>query len=75
MTINILALGGDGIGPEILAKGLRLGEFLADRVGIELRVEYDLLHGASWGKHGSFCTQNVLEQARKANAVLVGGPE
>lgn len=78
MQIDILALGGDGIGPEILAEGLRVAEVLADRAGLEMRVEHDLLHGASWDVHGSFCTDAVLARAKAADAVLVGavgGPE
>lgn len=78
MRVNILALGGDGIGPEILAQGLRIAETLADRAGLELQVDYDLLHGASWEVHGTFCTKNVLDKAKASDAVLVGavgGPQ
>ena len=69
---DILALGGDGIGPEILAQGLRVASVLAERAGIRLNVDFDDLHGASYDKHGTFCTESVLETARQSTAVLVG---
>ena len=75
---KILALGGDGIGPEILEEGIRLAEHLSTTAGLPLDIESGLLHGASYEEHGSFCTDEVLEKAKAADAVLVGavgGPE
>lgn len=69
---RVLALGGDGIGPEILAHGLHVAKVLADQSGIGLTVEEDLLHGASWERHGTFCTEKVLDKARRSDAVLIG---
>ncbi|MBO9449928.1 3-isopropylmalate dehydrogenase [Tropicibacter sp. R16_0] len=72
MKKRILALGGDGIGPEILESGLRVATHLAQRAGIELHITHDLLHGASWDVHNTFCTEEVLHQAKTSDAVLVG---
>lgn len=72
MQINILALGGDGIGPEILEQGLRVTHALADRAGLKLNVTHNLLHGAAWEAHGTFCTEETLAQAKASDAVLVG---
>ncbi len=72
MTYRVLALGGDGIGPEILGYGIAAAEVLAARAGVTLEVTYDLLHGACWDEHGVFCTEDVLAQARASDAVLVG---
>lgn len=75
---RILALGGDGIGPEILDQGLRVAAFLNNAAGLDLEVEHDLLHGASYDAAGTFCSDRVLAKARAADAVLVGavgGPE
>ncbi len=69
---TVLALGGDGIGPEILEQGLRVADRLAELAGIDLSVQHGLLHGASWDVHGTFCTPEVLKQARNSDAVLVG---
>jgi 3-isopropylmalate dehydrogenase len=70
---RIIALPGDGIGPEIMdaARELlaRIGEFqLVDR----------LVGGASIDEHGSALTDEVLEDCRRSDAVLlaaVGGPK
>ena len=78
MKKQVLALGGDGIGPEILDQGLRVAQHLAARAGVELGIKQGLLHGGSWEAHGTFCTDEVLEQARASDAVLigaVGGPQ
>ena len=77
-TFRVLALGGDHIGPEVVAAGLRVLRHVGQREGIAFEVEEDLLGGASWDAHGTFCTDAVLEKARQADAVLVGavgGPE
>lgn len=75
---RILALGGDGIGPEILDQGLRVAAFLSNAARLDLEVEHDLLHGASHDTIGTFCSDRVLAKARAADAVLVGavgGPD
>ncbi|MEL6768114.1 MAG: 3-isopropylmalate dehydrogenase [Pseudomonadota bacterium] len=75
---QLLVLGGDGIGPEIAAYGLRVAEHLAKDAGIVLTVTEDVLHGAAWERHGTFCTEATLQAARQADAVLVGavgGPQ
>ena len=68
---KILALGGDGIGPEILAEGLRVLDWVTGQAEMSLEIYYDVLHGASWDLHGTFCTDEVLDMARASDAVLV----
>ena len=78
MHKTVLALGGDGIGPEILDQGLRVVRRLAELSQTSLSIEKGLLHGASWEAHKKFCTDSVLEQAKASDAVLVGavgGPQ
>ena len=72
MHKTVLALGGDGIGPEILDQGLRVVRRLAELSQTSLSIEKGLLHGASWEAHKKFCTDSVLEQAKASDAVLVG---
>lgn len=71
-AFKILALGGDGIGPEILAAGLRAAEAAAGGVGVALDAEHVLLDGASRDARGTFCSEQVLVKARGADAMLVG---
>jgi 3-isopropylmalate dehydrogenase len=75
---RVLALGGDHIGPEVTQAALRVLRHAADAFDMPVEVEEDLLGGASWDIHGTFCTDAVLEKARCADATLVGavgGPE
>ncbi|TFG85717.1 MAG: 3-isopropylmalate dehydrogenase [Hyphomicrobiales bacterium] len=70
--LSVLVLGGDGIGPEVVAAGVRLLEAVAAREGLRLLLEEDLLHGAAWEAHGTFCRDETVAKARTADAVLVG---
>jgi 3-isopropylmalate dehydrogenase len=70
--VKILALGGDGIGPEILDQGLSVANRIAQIANIDIEWEHGLLHGASYEAHGTFCSEKVLAQARNSDAVLVG---
>src|SRR3954467_9377428 len=70
---RILALPGDGIGPEIMAAARELLE----RVG-EFEIEERLVGGASIDAHGTALTDEVLDDCRRSDAVLlaaVGGPK
>ena len=78
MTFKVLALGGDGIGPEVMSAALRVLEVAAAEAGLSVDVTEDLLHGASWERYGTFVRRETLERARNADALLVGavgGPE
>jgi 3-isopropylmalate dehydrogenase len=70
---RIVALPGDGIGPEIMAPALELLGTVAD-----VEVSEQVFGGASIDAHGTALTDDVLEACRGADAVLlaaVGGPK
>src|SRR4051794_11638074 len=70
---RIVALPGDGIGPEIMAAARRLLDELG---GFE--IEEQPIGGASIDAHGTALTDEVLEACRRSDAVLlaaVGGPK
>lgn len=69
---TVLALGGDGIGPEVVNAGLEVLEAAADAAGLRIEVEEDLLHGAAWERYGTFCRDETLARAQVVDAVLVG---
>ena len=69
---TVLALGGDGIGPEVVNAGLEVLLAAADTAGLKIEVEEDLLHGAAWERYGTFCRDETISRARDADAVLVG---
>jgi 3-isopropylmalate dehydrogenase len=73
MTVRIVTLPGDGIGPEIMAPTLELLGGLG-----EFEFEEHLFGGASIDAHGTALTDEVLDACRGADAVLlaaVGGPK
>ncbi len=69
---SLLAMGGDGIGPEVLSSGLAVFEAVARRAGIDYEIEHDLLHGVAWDAYGTFCRDETVARAKAADAVLVG---
>ena len=74
MKQTLLLLPGDGIGPEVVAQARRIAEALVP----DVRIEEGLVGGASFDAHGTPLTEETLERARKASAVLlgaVGGPK
>lgn len=74
--MKILILPGDGIGPEIVGQAVRvLEKFKAEGVPIEL--SHGLLGGAAHDAHGHPYPDVTQQQARAADAILlgcVGGP-
>ena len=78
MAFKVLALGGDGIGPEVVDAALRLLEVAAKSIRLPLDLSEDLLHGACWEKNGTFLQPETLDRASQSDALLVGatgGPQ
>jgi len=70
---RIVALPGDGIGPEVMASGLEVLRAVAD-----VEVQEHAFGGAAIDLHGIALTDEVLAACRDADAVLlgaVGGPK
>jgi 3-isopropylmalate dehydrogenase len=74
---NILVLPGDGIGPEIVAEAVKVLDCLkADGLAVEL--EQGLVGGSAYDAMGHPLPEDTLNQARAADAILlgaVGGPQ
>jgi 3-isopropylmalate dehydrogenase len=77
MTKKILVLPGDGIGPEIVAEAVKvLNKLRAD--GLDVSLGEGLIGGAAYDAKGCPLPQETLQQARQADAILlgaVGGPQ
>jgi len=77
MTISLVALPGDGIGPEVTDAALRvMGRVLAES-GHQLAVRHLAIGGASLDRYGQPLTDEALQACRQSQAVLlgaVGGP-
>jgi 3-isopropylmalate dehydrogenase len=75
---KIVALPGDGIGPEVIGAARRLLDEVAARFGAQFEVEELPIGGVSIDEHGVPLIPEVLDRCRAADAVLlgaVGGPK
>jgi 3-isopropylmalate dehydrogenase len=69
-TFNLAVIGGDGIGPEVVAEGLKVLDAVAGP-GIFTPTNYDL--GASrWQRTGEVLPDSVLEELAAADVILFG---
>ena len=71
-TLNIAVIGGDGIGPEVVAEGLKVLAAVTGQGGPKVQTtEYDL--GARrWLATGETLPESVLEELRGHDAILLG---
>jgi 3-isopropylmalate dehydrogenase len=71
-TINLAVIPGDGIGPEVVAEGLKVLEAVAGRHDVTFaRSRYDL--GAQrWHATGETLPDSVLAEIRGHDAILLG---
>jgi 3-isopropylmalate dehydrogenase len=77
-TYRIVALPGDGIGPEIVDCGLAVARAAAERFGFALEVTARPAGGAAIDAFGTPLPDETLELCRKADAILkgpFGGPK
>ena len=77
-TKKLLILAGDGIGPEVMTQVQRVIDWMAKKRHISFDVETGLVGGCSFDKHGTPLTDQTMDQALAADAVLlgaVGGPK
>ena len=77
MRARIAVLPGDGIGPEVIAQGLRCLRALAGRFGHEFELTEHAFGGAAIDLHGEPLPAATLAACRAADAVLlgaIGGP-
>lgn len=78
MKKTIVALAGDGIGPEIMAAGLQVLEVLAPKIGFAYQVVEKAFGGAAIDQYGHPLPEETLVAAKAADAILlaaIGGPQ
>ena len=78
MNVRIAVLPGDGIGPEVVAQGVKVLEVIGRRCGHRLRFEDALIGGRAIDVAGDPLPDETLQTCRRADAVLlgaVGGPK
>ncbi len=77
MDFNIAVLPGDGIGPEVVAEGVKILEVAGKRFGHRFNLTYDDIGGVAIDKYGVALRPETVDMARRCDAVLfgaVGGP-
>ena len=75
---KLLVLPGDGIGPEVMREVRRVVEWMGRRRTVSFDITEDLVGGSAIDARGVPITEETLEAARQADAVLfgaVGGPK
>ncbi len=72
MKLNIVCIPGDGIGPEIVAQAKKVLEKVASVYGHEMVFTDILMGGASIDACGEPLTQEAIDTAKAADAVLMG---
>lgn len=78
MTLSVVALPGDGIGPEVTAEATRVLRTVSERLDLGVEIHESLIGGAALDAVGSPLPNQTLERCRSASAVFlgaVGGPQ
>jgi len=71
-SFNLAVIAGDGIGPEVVAEGLKVLEVVSANYGVTFKkTEYDL--GAKyWHKTGETLPDSVMAELAKSDVILLG---
>ena len=70
--INLAVIAGDGIGPEVIAQGLRVLDKVAAKHGATFeKTEYDL-GAAYWHRTGEVLPDSVMAELAKSDVILLG---
>lgn len=72
MELNITCIPGDGIGPEIVAEAKKVLDKLAVKYGHTMKYTDILMGGASIDAYGVPLTDEAIQTAKNADAVLMG---
>ncbi len=72
MKMNITCIKGDGIGPEIVTEAKKVLDKVAEVYGHEITYKDVLMGGCSIDAYGVPLTEETIEAAKSADAVLMG---
>ena len=72
MVLNVTCIPGDGIGPEIVTEAKRVLGSVSEKYGHEIKYTDILMGGRSIDKYGVPLTDEAIETAKSADAVLMG---
>ncbi len=75
---NLVVLPGDGIGPEVVAEGIKVLQAIGSKFKHSFNLQYELLGGCSIDATGEALTRDTLKKCKGGDAVLlgaIGGPK
>jgi 3-isopropylmalate dehydrogenase len=77
-TYNIVVFGGDHCGPEVMVEAKKILKVISESGrNIQFNLQDHLMGGCSIDAHGTPLTDEALDAAKKADAILlgaIGGP-
>ncbi|MEO7236047.1 MAG: 3-isopropylmalate dehydrogenase, partial [Lapillicoccus sp.] len=71
-TLNLAVIGGDGIGPEVVAEGLKVLEAVTAGSGLSFTTTPYDLGARRWHAKGETLPASVLEELRGQDVILLG---
>jgi 3-isopropylmalate dehydrogenase len=69
---RIVAIGGDGVGPEVMEQTLRIAAWFSERRGLAIELREELWGPAAWAAHASLMPEDTWRAITEADAVLFG---
>ena len=72
MAYKIAVFAGDGIGPEVMAEGLKVLRTVEERFGLQFDCQEGLVGGAAYDRSGHPLPPETLQLARQSEAILFG---
>ena len=70
--IKLGVIGGDGIGPEVVAEGLKVLDKIGTQIGVSFeRQNFDLGAGL-WHRTGEVLPESVMSDLAKCDVILLG---
>ncbi|RFU23768.1 hypothetical protein B7463_g12571, partial [Scytalidium lignicola] len=71
-SFNVLVLPGDGVGPEVMTEALKVMHVIEAKGDVKFNITQELVGADCFEKHGVPIRREVLDLAKKSDAVLFG---
>ena len=71
-NFNLAVIGGDGIGPEVVAEGLKVLDAVSAKHGVTFTQNNFELGAAYWHKSGEVLPDSVMAEIAKSDVILLG---
>ena len=71
-SFNLAVISGDGIGPEVVAEGLKVLDVVSANYGVEFKKTHYELGASYWHKTGEVLPDSVMADLAKSDVILLG---